>query len=115
MTVDFGLTPTPVGEGSVQVRSIAVSTLNAGKGSKHGHAVVVVEDNLGNTVSGATVSGEFSGTFNETPADEVSNGTGSASFTTSGSQKGGVSVTFCVTGISYPELDDFIGSECATL
>ena len=115
VTVDFDLTPTPVGEGSVQVRSIAVTTLNAGKGSKHGHAVVVVEDNLGNTVSGTTVSGEFSGTFNETPADEVSNGTGSASFTTSGSQKGGVSVTFCVTGISYPELDDFSGSECATL
>jgi hypothetical protein len=114
-TVNFSLTAVTGGGGFVQVRSITVSTLNAGKGAKRGQAVVVVEDDQGNAVSGATVSGEFSGTFSESPPDQVSDGGGSVSFTTTASQKGGVAVTFCVTGISYAGLDDLAGSECASL
>lgn len=114
-TVDFALTPSAGGGGFVQVRSITVSTVNAGKGVKRGQAVVTVEDDQGNLVSGATVSGSFSGTFTEVPPGEITDGGGRATFTTSGSGKGGVSVTFCVTGIAHPGLDNFSDTECISL
>jgi hypothetical protein len=115
VTMAFALTPSAGGGGFMQVRSITVSTVNAGKGVKSGQAMVVVEDDQGNVVSGAVVSGEFSGTFTESPPTEITDGSGSAIFTTSGSQKGGVSLTFCVIGITYPGLDDFSDTECASL
>ena len=33
---------------------------------------------------------------------------------TAGTAKGKVSVTFCVTSITHPDLDDFSGRECAS-
>ena len=42
---------------SVEVASITVSTVNAGKGKKTGVADIVVVDDLGNPVAGAVVSG----------------------------------------------------------
>lgn len=113
-TVNFALTAVPPG-GSVEVRSINVSTVNRGKGEKAGRADVVVEDDQGNLVSGATVSGDFSGTFNESVVSGLTNGSGSTAVETTGTQKGGVSVTFCVTAISHPTLNDFTGEVCSSL
>ena len=42
---------------AVDVASVAVSTVNAGKGNKQGRAVVSIVDDLGNPVSGALVDG----------------------------------------------------------
>jgi FtsP/CotA-like multicopper oxidase with cupredoxin domain len=93
---------------AVQVRSITVSTVGIGGGNKIGRAQVVVEDDQGGLVSGAVVSGEFTGTFVETvSASDPTDANGLTVIDTSGSAKGSVSVTFCVTGISHPTLEDF--------
>ena len=83
----------------LQVGSIALSTVNAGKGRKNGRAVVTVVDDLGNPISGATVSGTFTGSFNEAVSGS-SGGSGAATLTTSQTVKGGASFTFCVDDIS---------------
>lgn len=102
-TTDPGSTAT-----SVQVQSITVSTVGIGQGFKIGRAEVVVEDDLGGLVSGAVVSGEFTGTFTETvSASDPTDANGLTVIDTTGSAKGSVSVTFCVTGITHPTLDDF--------
>jgi FtsP/CotA-like multicopper oxidase with cupredoxin domain len=92
----------------VTVGSITVGTENLGRGLKVGLAVVTVIDDQGNLVSGAVVSGEFSGTFNEViAASDPTDQAGSTRMTTTASSKGSVSVTFCVTSISHPDLQDF--------
>lgn len=113
-TVVFDLDPVPVGTGALQVRSITVSAVNQGRGNKSGLAVIVVEDDGGSVVSGATVTGDFSGTFNETVSSGPTNASGSTSVETSGTAKGGVSVTYCVTEITHPTLTDFSGNVCAS-
>jgi hypothetical protein len=93
---------------SVQVRSITVSTVGIGGGSKIGRAQVVVEDDQGGLVAGAVVSGEFTGTIVETvSASDPTDANGLTVIDTTGSAKGSVSVTFCVTGITHPTLTDF--------
>ena len=81
------------------VQSITVSTLNAGRGSKHGQATVTIVDDLGSVVSGATVTGTFSGAFNETQ-NAVTDGNGGATLTTDVTVKGGVTFEFCVDNIT---------------
>lgn len=44
---------------SVHVASIVTGTANAGKGKKYGTATIVIENDLGNPVAGATVNGTF--------------------------------------------------------
>jgi FtsP/CotA-like multicopper oxidase with cupredoxin domain len=93
---------------SVDVGSITLSTVNQGRGLKAGRAVVTVTDDQGSSVENATVSGYFSGTFNDviaasTPTDSG----GSTTIDTSGSAKGSITLTFCVTGITHDTLDDF--------
>ena len=102
----------------VTVGSITVSTVNIGKGNKQGRAVVVVHDDFGQPVADAVVTGDFSGTFNETVGGAVTDGSGSATLDTSGASKGSVAITFCVTGISHGSLQDFSanpGEVCGTL
>jgi FtsP/CotA-like multicopper oxidase with cupredoxin domain len=99
----------------VRIRSLAVSVVGQGQGQKGGFADIVVEDDQGNLVADATVTGDFSGTFDEpgvssAPTDEF----GSTFIETTGTAKGKVSVTFCVTSITHPDLDDFSGRECAS-
>ncbi len=89
---------------SVQVQSVTTGTAGAGKGKKYGTATVTLVDELGNPVSGATVTGDFSGTLSETNASAVSDATGSAQLQTSQSASGGVSVNFCVRSVSHPSL-----------
>ena len=96
---------------SLTIGSLVVSTDGAGQGQKVGRADIVVVDNNNNLIDGATVTGDFSGTFNET----VSGNTGAnglAVVTTTGSAKGKVSVEFCVTSIEHPSYNSFVGSVC---
>ncbi len=104
------------GATSMTVASIDLTTVNVGKGQKRAQATVVVVDNLGAPVEGATVTGDFTGTFNEpgvmgTPTDT----SGTTVLQTTGTAKGGVTVTFCVTGITRPDLAYVAGIECSTL
>jgi hypothetical protein len=102
----------PPGPGTIlNVASVVVSTDNVGGGNKVGRADVIVEDENGNRVEGATVSGDFSGTFTESnsgPTDAI----GVAVLTTSGSAKGKLSVTFCATSVTASGYSSFTGSVC---
>jgi hypothetical protein len=81
------------------VGSIVLGTASADKGQKNGQAVVTVTDDVGNVISGVTVSGTFAGTFDETVAGST-DGSGQATLTTSGQAKKGIAFTFCVDTIS---------------
>lgn len=88
---------------SVVISEILTGTENAGQGSKYGTATVTLLDNLGQPVANATVSGDFSGTWNETQS-AVTDNQGQASFTTSSTAKGGVTVNFCVSNVTNTAL-----------
>jgi beta-glucanase (GH16 family) len=87
---------TPV---SMSVASVTTGTQGAGRGKKYGKATITVLDDLGGPVSGATVSGTFSGTWNET-ASGVTDASGVAELLSSTTSSGGVSVNFCVDNVS---------------
>lgn len=94
----------------VHVASIVSGTASAGKGRKHGTATITITDDLGAPAAGVSVSGSFSGTFNESFSG-VTGSNGTVSFQTAATAKGGVSVTFCVTSVSggslpYDPADD---------
>jgi len=84
---------------SMHVAGITVLTVNAGKGRKNARAQVSVMDDLGNAVAGAAVTGTFSGGINESGTASTG-GSGTASITSEDTKKGGLSFTFCVTGVS---------------
>lgn len=107
-----GTTDTSSGGGSVAVGSLTVGTDNLARGFKAGYAEIVVVDDAGNPVSDATVSGEFSGTFNES-ASGTTDGSGFTRVTTEASAKGSITVRFCVTAITHDTLTNFAGSVCA--
>jgi beta-glucanase (GH16 family) len=102
---DGGSEPPPEEEASATVvTSVTTGTQSASKGQKYGTATVTVTDDLGSPVAGATVTGTFSGTWNES-GSAVTNADGVASFVTSTAAKGKVAVNFCVddvTGTTYP-------------
>lgn len=109
-TTSEGQAPT-----SVEVLSVNVSTVGVGQGQKVGQAVVTIVDDQGGPVENAVVSGDFTGTFNETvPASLPTDANGQTVIQTSGSAKGNVSVTFCVTYVSHPTLQDFSGTVCGS-
>jgi hypothetical protein len=84
------------------VHSITVGVTGGGT-SQRGQAVVTVRDNLGTLVPGATVTGTFTGSFNE-GASGISGANGVATLTTAGTNRGNVSFTFCVTSVTHNEL-----------
>ena len=84
----------------------------AGKGKKYATATVSILNNLGNPVSGATVSGTFSGTIAESVSG-VTGADGSVTLQTSQSASGSLTVDFCVTnvaasGLTYNESQNTI-------
>jgi len=104
---------------SIQVGSISLSTNSVGGGQKQGVATVVILDDLGNPVQDAFVSGEFTGDINE----QVINGlptdaSGTTTITSSGTAKGKLTLSFCVTNVSHNTLQGFTappGAVCGTL
>jgi sialate O-acetylesterase len=84
---------------SLHVAAIVKGTWNAGQGKKGGSAQATIVNNCGAPVAGATVTGTFTGSFNETIV-AVTGSNGVATFDTVGTKSGGVSVTFCVNNVA---------------
>lgn len=99
---------------SIEVESVATTVVSAGRGAKRGQAQIVVVDNLGDPVAGAVVSGQFSGSINETVTSSPTDSQGRTTVTTSSTAKGGVSVTFCATSATHATLADWTGNLCAS-
>jgi len=102
------------GPTSLQVGSLIVTTVNLGQGNKQGRATVVVIDDVGGVVQDAIVTGSFTGTFVEPDVSGSTDATGTTTIDTSGSAKGGVSVTFCVESITHPSFPSWTGNFCAS-
>ncbi len=85
------------------VSDITLDTQNAGQGRRNGTATVTILDNTGSAVSDATVSGTFSGDFNES-ASGVTGSDGTVTLVTTNSLRGGVSFEFCVNDVSHASL-----------
>jgi len=94
---------TPMVASTMHVQSIVVTTVSAGAGNKRGHAEVLIQDGNGSPVANATVSGTFSGTIAES-ASGVTSGSGLAVIETTGTAKGGVTITFCVDNVTHATL-----------
>lgn len=77
-----------------------VTVVTGNGGNKRGRATITVTDDCGNPVASATVTGNFSGTFNESGRTGVTGANGVATITTNGKAKGNPSVTFCVSNIT---------------
>ena len=86
------------------VASVATSTVPAGAGKKRGRATVTVQDEFGSPVANATITGNFSGTINETGRTGVTAADGVAIIDTLGTASGNVTVNFCVSNISHATL-----------
>lgn len=83
---------------SAVVSDVTATTISAGKGLKSGQATVTVVDNTGAPVEGATVTGQFTGDWNES-ANGVTDANGVVVFTTSTALSGKVTANFCVDGV----------------
>jgi hypothetical protein len=103
-----GGTPT-----TLHVASIVLSTVNVGGGQKLGRAEVTILDDQGGVVSGAQVSGTFSGDYNETGAAGT-DASGVAAVDTATAKKGGISFTFCVDAVTHSALGYDAGSNVET-
>jgi hypothetical protein len=106
-------TPTdPVEPGdptSLSVASIVVDTENGGGGVKSPRAFVTVNDDLGNPVSGATVTGYFEGDAADTEVSGDTGADGVAILVSGASQKGKVKFSFCISTVSGPlDWDDVV-------
>ena len=102
---------------SVDVGSITVSTVNADKGKKFGVADIVVVDDLGNPVADAIVTGDFTGSINESGiVSTATDASGQTSVSTTNSAKVR-NLTYCVTDIvdTNGVLSPFSGSVCGSL
>jgi hypothetical protein len=107
--VNFASSKTCLGQGgggdppgeptSVHVASVTPSLQGAGKGKKKAVATVVIVDDLGDPVSGASVTVAFSGDLNESVSG-TTNGSGSVTLLTNGTKKGKTKFTACVTSVS---------------
>jgi len=108
--------PPPPGDPTyIEVASLSTGTQGIGGGDKLGTASVLIADDLGNPISGASVSGQFSGSVSGT-STQTTNGSGVASFTSATSARGKVTVNFCVSNVSYAGPLSFVpnGTDCGT-
>jgi hypothetical protein len=86
----------------VHVENITTGQQGIGGGEKQGTAEVTIFGDNNMPQAGYTVTGQFSGDFNESDSAST-NASGVASFTTSGSKKGKVNVSFCVDTVTGGE------------
>ena len=86
-----GGTPT-----AIHVEAIVLTTQNQGGGSKSAQAIVTILDDLDNPVSGATVTGDFTGGIIEPDVTGTTDNDGQAILTTIITGRGRLSFTFCV-------------------
>ena len=100
------------GGGTMHIDSIAVTIVYVNPVSNKARATVVVKDNLGAAVSGATVTGAFSGGVTGT-ASAVTDASGTAVLD-SASKKGLTSATFCVSNVTHSSLTYDSGANVET-
>jgi FtsP/CotA-like multicopper oxidase with cupredoxin domain len=89
------------------IDGITVSAPGAGGGFRRGSATVVIRDDAGGLVEGATVTGDFRMEIAEAGLTGLTDATGSTTIesTVETSSKGKVSnLEFCITGVSHPDL-----------
>jgi hypothetical protein len=96
----ISVTINPPAGATMHVENISIGTVDAGGRRVRGSATVTIRDNNNNPVSGVTVVGDFSGTFNESGKSGVTNGSGQVSFTTNGRTRSTPTVNFCVSGVT---------------
>lgn len=95
------VTITPPPTSSMHVDNILTGTQNAPRGKKFGTATVTIRDNNGNSVgAGYTVTGDFSGSYNESGLTADTDSNGVAVFVSSGTAKKNIVVEFCVSDVS---------------
>ena len=71
----------------------------------------MIQDDQGQLLSNATVSGFFSGAFPDSYTDAGPTGAdGTLTFDSADTTKGKVNLEFCVTSVTHPTLDDFVPS-----
>jgi hypothetical protein len=95
-------TEAPCSASTSHVESIVCATAAGSRGNKYGQVTVTVYNNCGEPVSGANVTGTFTGGFNE-QITATTNGSGVAVLTTTEQTKK-PSYTFCVDGITHATL-----------
>ncbi len=90
--------------GGVSVAGIDLSVRSRGPW-RSGEARVTVVDGDGNTVSGATVTGTFSGDVSGTETSEATGSNGVALVESDRVRQNSISFEFCVDNISHPDFD----------
>jgi hypothetical protein len=99
--ITFTVDPAPVTD--VNVGAIVTGTQSAPKGRKFGTASVTIRyDNGAPVGAGYTVTGDFSGSYNDSGVSAVTDSNGVALILTTGTAKKNIVVEFCVTGVSGP-------------
>jgi len=93
----------PPASSETLVFDIVVDRENLGQGFKRGRATITIQDNAGNPVANATVTGDFSGKTNEAGISGVTDGNGVVVLFSS-SEKGGGEWCFEVTNVTHPSL-----------
>ena len=102
---------------TMQVSSVVLSSPGIGQGNKRGRATVIITDDQGGNVAGATVSGDFTGDLMES-GSAATDGSGTAVIDTSGFKKGKFTLTFCVRSVTNGTLPDLTfspGEKCDSL
>lgn len=103
-TYAMGSSTPPPSASSMNVSSVVMGTASAGGGKKFGTATVTVVDNHGNPVVNATVTGNFSGTINQTGVSGTTASDGKVTLKTTSSASGSVAVNFCVSSLTHTAL-----------
>ncbi|MHC4743276.1 MAG: hypothetical protein ACYS8Z_15280, partial [Planctomycetota bacterium] len=110
-TTDPGCTPT-----DIHIEAVVCGEVSCGGPNRNGQATVVIYDDCGNPVANALVDGTFSGDFNETIYDVLTDGYGQAVLTTSGCVKK-PSFSFTVVDVDHATLphdsNDDLTTGCA--
>jgi fructan beta-fructosidase len=88
------------GSSTMHVSSIVEGEVNQGQGNKNASATVIILDDLGNPVGSATVTGTFSGDFNESQSGNTGSD-GSVKLITNSAKKGSLNFDFCVDDITH--------------
>lgn len=97
--LECATTETSCTASTMHVESIVCTTFGVGQGNKKGRATVTIYDNCGDPVVGVTVTGTFTGDYNEQGSDDT-DGSGVAVIETVGTKKGSVSFQFCVDSVT---------------
>lgn len=85
---------------TLYVSNIIEGSQSASQGRKYGTAKVFIQNNSGQAVANATVSGSFSGDFNETRSG-ITSTDGTITLVTTASKKGTLTFDFCVEQVTH--------------